>query len=278
MRPGIRVAALISHWVRHLEGTGMRLGSGWDHLYHTGLTPGVLEWKWDQGGIIYITLGWHLEYWNETGIRVGSLISHWVDTWSTGMSLGSGCNQLYHIGLTPGVLEWEWDQGGITYVTLGWHLEYWNETGIKVGSFISHWVDTGSTGIRLWSGCDHLYHIGLTPGVRRPTLRYKDTCKRNMRDAKINFNFRSDKNWRSSVLKLFAPIGYTMLTKTKKKIVEIWKLKNLKKKFSGDIVELPTKFGLDPWCGFWEIWIDRRRTDDGRLGHNSSSADKVKHS
>ncbi len=35
----------------------MSLGSGWDQLYHTGLTPGVLKSAWDHGGINYITLG-----------------------------------------------------------------------------------------------------------------------------------------------------------------------------------------------------------------------------
>ncbi len=32
----------------------MRLGSGWDYLYHSGLTPGVLEWDWVQGGIMHL--------------------------------------------------------------------------------------------------------------------------------------------------------------------------------------------------------------------------------
>ncbi len=35
----------------------MSLGSGWDQLYRTDLTPGVLKSAWDQGGINYITLG-----------------------------------------------------------------------------------------------------------------------------------------------------------------------------------------------------------------------------
>ncbi len=42
--------------------------------------------------------------------------------------------------------------------------------------------------------------------------------------------------------------------------------------------ELPTKFGLDPSSGFRETWVYVRRkdgqTDDGRLRHDSSSADK----
>ncbi len=57
----------------------MRLGSGWDQLYHTGLIPAVLKLAWNKGGIM----------------------------------------QLYHTGLTPGVLNSAWDQGEINYVTLG---------------------------------------------------------------------------------------------------------------------------------------------------------------
>ncbi len=154
------------------------------HWYHTGIALGVLEWGWDENEINYITLGWHLECWNEPGIRLGSIISHWVDTWSAEMSLGSGWNQLYPIGLTLGVLKWAWDQAGINYITLGWHLECWNELAIRVGSIIlgwhmeclnelgirvglliSQWVDTWSAEMRLDSGWDQLYHTGLTPGV-----------------------------------------------------------------------------------------------------------------
>ncbi len=54
----------------------MLLGSGWDHLYHTRFKPLILKWDWDQVGILtYITLCRQLEYWNETVIRVGALIS-----------------------------------------------------------------------------------------------------------------------------------------------------------------------------------------------------------
>ncbi len=141
------------------------MGLGWGHLYHTGLTPGILEGTWDQGGITYhayITLGSYLGHWNETGIRVKSLrsllidtfstimsirveslISHCVDTGNTGMKLGSGWDYLYHTGLTPEVLEWDWDHSGITYVAVGWHLE---------------------NSKRLRSGWYHLCHTGLTPG------------------------------------------------------------------------------------------------------------------
>ncbi len=35
------------------------------------------------------------------------------------MSLGSRWDQLYHSGLTHGVLKSAWDQGGINYITLG---------------------------------------------------------------------------------------------------------------------------------------------------------------
>ncbi len=41
--------------------------------------------------------------------------------------------------------------------------------------------------------------------------------------------------------------------------------------------ELPTKFGLDACSGFRESLV-YGRTDDGRLRHDSSSADKVKQS
>ncbi len=45
--------------------------------------------------------------------------------------------------------------------------------------------------------------------------------------------------------------------------------------------ELPTKFGLDPCNGFPETWVygrtDGRTTDDGRLRHDSSSADEEAH-
>ncbi len=65
-------------------------------------------------------------------------------------------------------------------------------------------------------------------------------------------NFCSDrmKTGEERRFEIFAP----MLTNTKKKIVEVSKLKSLKKekKWSGDMVEreLPTKFGLDPCSGF----------------------------
>ena len=36
------------------------------------------------------------------------------------------------------------------------------------------------------------------------------------------------------------------------------------------------KFGLDPWRGVRETWVYERTTDDRRLRHDSSSADKVK--
>ena len=46
--------------------------------------------------------------------------------------------------------------------------------------------------------------------------------------------------------------------------------------------ELPTKSCLDPCSGFLETWVYGRRTDgltaDGRLRHDSSSADNVKQS
>ena len=65
---------------------------------------------------------------------------------------------------------------------------------------------------------------------------------------------RLDENRRrSSVLKLLLPQG-PILTKTKKKIINIWKIENFEKskKWSGDMVEreLPTKFGRDPCGGF----------------------------
>ncbi len=70
-----------------------------------------------------------------------------------------------------------------------------------------------------------------------------------------------------------------MLTKRKKNRKN-WKLDILENKWSGDIVEteLPTKFGLDP-CSVSEKaqFADDGRTD-GRLRHDSSSADKVKQS
>ena len=60
----------------------------------------------------YITLDWHQRYWNETGVRLGSLnISHFVDTWSTEMKLGH-----------------------------------------QMWSLISFWIDTFSTGVKLGSG------------------------------------------------------------------------------------------------------------------------------
>ncbi len=142
----------------------MSLGSGWDQLYDTGLTPGEHKSAWDQGGINYITLGWHQVCWNEPWIRVRSIISHWVDTWNAEVSLGLGWDQLYHTGLTPGVLEWDWDQGKFTFITPRWHLEYCNQPGIRVGSLISHWVDTWNAEMSLGSGWDQLYHTGLTPG------------------------------------------------------------------------------------------------------------------
>ncbi len=165
---GIRVGSLILLWFQAFS-TEMGLGSGWDfNLYHTGLTPGVLEWDWDQG------LSNHLYY---------------VDNWSTWIKLGLESDHLYDTELTPGVREWSWDHGGITYVTLGWQLtpgvlerdsgvrvrsflSHWVDTcstgmklGSGLGSLISHWVDNWSTGMRLWTGWDHLHHIGLTPGV-----------------------------------------------------------------------------------------------------------------
>ncbi len=75
-----------------------------------------------------------------------------------------------------------------------------------------------------------------------------------------------------------------MLMKTKKirknlKIEKFEKTNKKKKKWSGNMVEkeLPTKFGLDPCSGFPETSV-YGRTDDGRLRHDSSSADKVKQS
>ncbi len=76
----------------------MSLGSGWDQLYHTGLTPGVLKCAWDQGGINYIALGFHMACFYLRFMIVGSIISHWFDTWSAVMFLGSGWYQLYHTG------------------------------------------------------------------------------------------------------------------------------------------------------------------------------------
>ena len=53
-----------------------------------------------------------------------------------------------------------------------------------------------------------------------------------------------------------------------------------RKKCPGDIVdrELSIKFNLDPRSGFRETLVNGRRTDDGRLRHDSRSADKVKQS
>ncbi len=56
--------------------------------------------------------------------------------------------------------------------------------------------------------------------------------------------------------------SHSLLTKTKKKIVNIWKLKFWNKKKMMDR-ELPTKFGLDPCSGVWEIWVYRWM--DGRM-------------
>ena len=84
----------------------MKLGSGWDRLYHTGFTPEC----WNETGIRVKSLMSLLidalsTSYNDHGIRVESLRSHWVDTWNTVMNLGSGWDYLYHTGLTPEVLE-----------------------------------------------------------------------------------------------------------------------------------------------------------------------------
>ena len=71
---------------------------------------------------------------------------------------------------------------------------------------------------------------------------------------------------RRMVLKYFIPWG-PMLTKTKT-IHKIFKIENFEK------TKLPTRFGLDPCSDFRETgWVYGRRTD-GRLRHDSSSADK----
>ncbi len=84
-----------------------------------------------------------------------------------------------------------------------------------------------------------------------------------------------------------------MLANKKRKIKntqkkqEMWKLKILKKKkWSGDMAatrELAMKFGLDQCGGLRETRVNERqttgwRTDDGRLRHESSSADRIKQS
>ncbi len=55
------------------------------------------------------------------------------------------------------------------------------------------------------------------------------------------------------------------------------KILKTKKKRPGDMANrgVPTKFALNPCSGFRETWF-YRRTDDGRLCHDSSPAKKVK--